>query len=145
MIHATKAKVPHIVNDASHYSDGQIDLMATAFWCGMTEHALLRRFAARRAETARSAYALFMLGSVFLCLWIWEAMHMPFRVSRIISAIEFLPFCAVFCNYPGTGAGSSGTPRSLLIKLLAPWDRVSRTFQPRFLAVPITDRIVAKS
>jgi hypothetical protein len=112
------------------YSDGQIDLMATAFLCGMTEHVLLRRFAARRAETARSAYALFMLGSVFLCLWIWEALHMPFRISRIISAIEFLPFCAVFFLFAFRNAWTNWQLRTMRMGSPGAYLRTIDSFLP---------------
>jgi len=72
------------------------DLQATAFSYGISVQQLEARLTARRKQTARLAYAAFTIGWVFLVGWIWQALVSPLTVTRIISALTFLPFCAVF-------------------------------------------------
>jgi hypothetical protein len=74
----------------------QFDLEATAFCYGIQVHQLEARLAARRLQTARIAYAALALGGLFLLGWIWHALSSPWTVTRITSALFFLPFCAVF-------------------------------------------------
>lgn len=72
------------------------DLQATAFSYGIPVHQLKARLAARRLETARIAHVAMALGWLFLVLWIWHALSSPWTVTRVTSALYFLPFCAVF-------------------------------------------------
>ena len=71
---------------------GSIDLNATAFLHGLTPASLEARIHMRRAQTKRAAYALFVLGTVGFFGWILEALSMRLSATRVISAIEFLPF-----------------------------------------------------
>jgi len=57
---------------------------------------LERRLRGRRRQTARIAYATFALGCIFLMAWVCEALSSPWTVGRVIMALEFLPFCALF-------------------------------------------------
>lgn len=75
---------------------GGFDLAATAFSYGMSVAELERRLAARRRQTARIAYATFALAVLFLLAWFWQALSAPMTSTRIISALEFLPFCLLF-------------------------------------------------
>jgi hypothetical protein len=76
--------------------DGGFDLHATAFSYGLTVIELEARLARRRLQTARIAYTTLALASVFLVAWIWRALSSPLTGTRIGSALEFLPFCALF-------------------------------------------------
>ena len=76
--------------------DGGFDLEATAFLHGISVFELKRRLVARRRQTARIAYATFALGCIFLTGWVCEALSSPWTVGRIVLALEFLPFCALF-------------------------------------------------
>jgi hypothetical protein len=76
--------------------DGSIDMLATAFSHGMSVEALAERLRFRQVQTARAAYAMLGLGSVSLVLWLYSALHMQMSSARLLSALEFLPFCALF-------------------------------------------------
>jgi hypothetical protein len=76
--------------------DGGFDLAATAFLHGISVFELKLRLAHRRRQTARIAYTMLALGSISLIAWVYEALTLPWTVGRIVSAVEFLPFCALF-------------------------------------------------
>jgi hypothetical protein len=76
--------------------DGGFDVEATAFLHGISVFELQRRLAVRRRQTARIAYATFALGCIFLTVWVCEALSSPWTAGRIILALQFLPFCALF-------------------------------------------------
>lgn len=78
------------------HEDGRINVVTTSILQGLSEEELRQRFQRTRISTARSAYALCGLGGLFLVLWIYDALHMPLMLSRLVSALEFLPFCALF-------------------------------------------------
>ena len=87
----TPAKERVFVND-----DRVLDLRATAFSQGMTEAALVRRLEERRRQTARIAWGTFVLAALFLVGWVHAALHTPLTLSRIMLAVDFLPFCGLF-------------------------------------------------
>ena len=76
--------------------DPTLDLRATAFSQGMTEDALVRRLEERRRQTARIAYGTFALACLFLIGWVHAALNTPLSLSRVMLAVDFLPFCALF-------------------------------------------------
>ena len=76
--------------------DGGFDLEATAFLHSISVFELERRLVVRRRQTARIAYATFALCCIFLTAWVCEALSSPWTMGRIVLALEFLPFCAVF-------------------------------------------------
>jgi hypothetical protein len=76
--------------------DGGYDLEATAFFHGISLFELEAQLKVRRRQTARIAYATFALGCIFLTAWIWEALSSPWTAMRVVLALEFLPFCALF-------------------------------------------------
>ena len=76
--------------------DGGYDFEATAFLHGIPLFELERRLKVRRRQTARIAYAAFGLGCIFLMAWIFEALSSPWTGMRVVLALEFLPFCALF-------------------------------------------------
>ena len=71
---------------------GHIDLVTTAFMCGVTPAVLEERLSSRRRETKRAAYALFILGTLTFVGWLLEVLNMRMSTARIMSAVEFLPF-----------------------------------------------------
>jgi hypothetical protein len=75
---------------------GGYDPEATAFLHGISLFELERRLKVRRRQTARIAYATFALGCIFLTAWICEALLSPWTAMRVVLAVEFLPFCALF-------------------------------------------------
>jgi hypothetical protein len=76
--------------------DRTLDLRATAFSQSKTDGELLRRLDERRRQTARIAYGTFTLACLFLIGWLHAALHSPLALSRIMLALDFLPFCALF-------------------------------------------------
>ena len=71
-------------------------MAATSFMLGLSEDRLRARMAHRRRQTARSAYLSFSLGVVFFVMWLYRAWAWNFDGSRILAAIQFVPFCAIF-------------------------------------------------
>src|SRR5450755_2642236 len=76
--------------------DGRIDLQATSFDFGLSPQALQARIASRRRQTAKLAYVSFVLGCVFVVLWMHRALTSRLGGSHIIGALLFVPFCAIF-------------------------------------------------
>ena len=110
---------------------GGIDLRATAFSYGISVEELLERMHERRRQTARSSYALFCLGGCFLVVWLWQAMHMPRSAARIVSALEFLPFCVLFLLVATKSAHSNWQLRTRRLGSLGDYLRTSDPFLPR--------------
>ncbi len=110
---------------------GGIDLQATAFSYGISVDELLERMHQRRRQTARSAYALFCLGGCFLLVWFWQAMHLPRSAARIVSAVEFLPFCVLFLLVATRSAHSNWQLRTRRLGSLSDYLRTSDPFLPR--------------
>ena len=76
--------------------DGSIDLQATSFDFGLSPEVLEVRIASRRRQTARLAYVSFVLGCVFVVLWMHRALTSRFGGPHIMGALLFVPFCAIF-------------------------------------------------
>jgi hypothetical protein len=76
--------------------DDGSDLKATGFLHGISLFELERQLKVRQRQTARIAYATFALGCIFLTAWICEALMSPWTAMRVVLALEFLPFCALF-------------------------------------------------
>jgi hypothetical protein len=76
--------------------DCTLDLEATAFSHGVSVAALRARLEVRRRETARLAYAMFGLGLLCLAFWLHAALRAPLTSARLMLAVDFLPFCALF-------------------------------------------------
>lgn len=76
--------------------DRRLDLEATAFSHGISAATLRARLEVRRRETARLAYVMFGLGVLCLAFWLHAASRAPLRSARLMLAVDFLPFCALF-------------------------------------------------
>jgi len=72
------------------------DMQATAISYGVSVPQLEARLAVRRLQTARVAYAALILGTTFVIGWIWHALSSPWTITRVTSALYFLPFCVIF-------------------------------------------------
>ncbi len=110
---------------------GGIDIRATAFSYSISVDELLERMHQRRRQTARTAYALFCLGGCFLVVWLWQAMHMPRSGARVISAVEFLPFCVLFLLVATRSAHSNWQLRTRRLGSLGDYLHTSDPFLPR--------------
>ena len=110
---------------------GGIDLQATAFSYGISVEELVERMHTRRQQTARSAYALFGLGACFLVVWLWQATHMRLSSARIISAVEFLPFCILFFLVATKSAWMNWQLRTRRLGSLLDYLQTSDPFLPR--------------
>jgi len=75
---------------------GVFDARATAFSYGMSVPELEVRLRSRRVQTARIAYATFVLAWFFLFGWVGHAVNSPLTAIRVISTLYFLPFCGLF-------------------------------------------------
>jgi hypothetical protein len=76
--------------------DRGFDKVATAFNYGISIDELECRLAARRRQTAQLAYALFVIGCLFVLGWVWVALRTAADGGRVLMLIRFLPFCALF-------------------------------------------------
>ncbi len=76
--------------------DGRLDEQATAFGLGLSPEQLRVRLAVRRRQTAALSYASFGLGCLFLALSTLRCLAWDFHGSRMLAALEFAPFCAIF-------------------------------------------------
>ena len=76
--------------------DRSLDLEATAFSLGISVPDLRARLDARRRETARIAYIMFVLGLLCLLAWFRSAISAPLIALRLMLAVDFLPFCVLF-------------------------------------------------
>jgi hypothetical protein len=76
--------------------EGRFDLRATAFSLGMTVAELQRRLAARRRQTALTAYALGALGAALFVSWGFKVVATPVLAGRLLLAFDFLPLCFLF-------------------------------------------------
>ena len=75
---------------------GVINVRATAYLLGITPDELEERLQQRQRQTGRAAYALSCLGALSFTCWIYGALQMTMSAARVISAVEFLPFCVLF-------------------------------------------------
>ena len=77
-------------------SDRTIDLQATAFAHGLTVPELEATLERRRRETASSAYLSLGLGWLSFLLCLFRLAMLPLTVGRLVSMVEFTPFCVTF-------------------------------------------------
>ncbi len=77
-------------------AEGWFDLQATAFSYGMTMPQLEARLVSRRRQTAVIAYGTFVLACLFFLAWLRSAMAIQWAAFRLMSMLEYLPFCLLF-------------------------------------------------
>ena len=76
--------------------DGKLDRLATAYAYGLSEAELDERLALRRRQTARMAYLAFGLAWLFLVAWLIRLVSLDGTGQRMLTAVQFTPFCLVF-------------------------------------------------
>lgn len=76
--------------------DGKLDLAATAFVHGLSDAELRRLVFVRRRQTARLAYLAFGMGWVFVGVWLWRVLDLEGTGQRIVTGVQFAPFCLIF-------------------------------------------------
>ena len=76
--------------------EGTFDLQATACSYGMTVSQLEARLASRRRQTAVIAYGTFVLACLFFLGWLRSAMVIQWAALRVMSMLDYLPFCLLF-------------------------------------------------
>jgi hypothetical protein len=111
--------------------DRTIDLKATAFSYGISVVELERRLCSRQAQTRRAAYATFSLGSLSLLLWLYGALQMRMSSARFFSALEFLPFCALFFLLAFQSAWMNWQLRTRRLSSAGAFLRTTDPFLPR--------------
>jgi hypothetical protein len=111
--------------------DRSIDLAATAFLYGISVVELERRLRSRQAQTSRAAYAMFGLGSLSLLLWLYGALQMRMSSARLLSAIEFLPFCTAFFLLAFKSAWMNWQIRTRRLASAGAFLRTTEPFLPR--------------
>lgn len=77
----------------------QIDVVGTAAAFGHSPSEFQAHMMARREETRRTALGSFVLAWVFLILWAFETLFFSWQGSRLLAALEFLPFCTALFLY----------------------------------------------
>ena len=112
------------------HADRTLDLLATAFSHGLSVAELEQRLAARRRQTAKAAYFAFALAWGFLGLWLYQALRTPWSYARVISAVEFLPFCAAFFLLAFRNAWLNWQLRTRRLGSAADYLRASEPFWP---------------
>ena len=76
--------------------DGKLDRLATAHAYGLSEVQLDECLALRRRQTARLAYLAFGLAWLFLGAWLIRLLSLDGTGQRMLTAVQFAPFCLVF-------------------------------------------------
>jgi hypothetical protein len=122
---------PSFDNRLQTDADDSIDLRATAFCFDISVEQLIERLRLRQAQTRRAAYALFSLGSVTLLLWLLGALHMEMSSARLFSALEFLPFCALFFLLAFKSAWMNWQIRTRQLGSVVAFLRTTEPFLPR--------------
>ena len=87
---------PAPVPDIPRQPDGKLDRLATAHAYRLTEAELDERLALRRRQTARMAYLAFGLAWLFLGAWLIRLLSLDGTGQRMLTAVQFAPFCLVF-------------------------------------------------
>lgn len=111
--------------------NGSMDLEATAFLHGIAVDKLSKQLRQRQAQTCRAAYATFGLGSLSLLLWLYGASYMRMSSARIVSALEFLPFCTLFFLLAFKAAWMNWQLRTLRMGSAVAFLRTTEPFLPR--------------
>jgi hypothetical protein len=75
---------------------GAFDLGATAFVNGEKSATLEDALAARQGSTARNAWVFLALGVMFFFGWLYRLLTMTWSASATLTALQFMPACAVF-------------------------------------------------
>ena len=113
-------------------SDGMIDLAAMAFVSGLSKGELGERLALRCRQTAATAYIAFGLGWVFVVAWLVRLLSLDWAGQRLLTALQFAPFCLVFFLIAFKHAHANWQMRTGLLGSAGDYVRSAEPFWPRF-------------
>ncbi len=111
--------------------DGTLDRTATAFVYGVPEAELDIWMARRRRQTATFAYVALTMGCLFLGTWFWRLLETEGTVQRVLTGLQFAPFCLVFFLAAFQQAHVNWQLRTGLIGSPADYLRSPEPFLPR--------------
>jgi len=111
--------------------DGRVDARETAFLIGVTEKELLERWEARRRNTARLAWACFLLGWILLAVWAWRSMAAPSPLGWLLSGLQVLTFCGVLFTLAFRSAWQNWQLRTRRMGTVVEFLRSPESFWPR--------------
>ena len=111
--------------------DGTIDLIATAFCFGVSVEEMAQRVRVRREQTVRAAYMMFGLGCLSLLLWLYGVLQIRMSSGRILSAVEFLPFCVLFFLLAFKSAWMNWQLRTLRMGSAVAYLQTTKPFLPQ--------------
>ncbi len=112
--------------------DGTLDMAEMAFISGLSEGELGERFALRRRQAAMTAYIAFGLGWVFVALWLLRLLSLGWTGQRLLTALQFAPFCLVFFLTAFKHAHANWQMRTGLLGSAGDYVRSPEPFWPRF-------------
>lgn len=112
-------------------ASGQIDLAATAKEVGQPLKSMTQRVLQRRDETRRSATLYFWSAVLLLGIWTIEAVSMSWHGSRLLSALEFLPFCFALFAFAFRSAWVNWQLRVGRLGSLSEYLRTTEPFLPQ--------------
>jgi hypothetical protein len=75
---------------------GVFDLDASAFLHSQRRAAFEDALTARQGSTARNAWIFLGLGALFFLGWLYRLMTMTWTANATLTALQFMPACAVF-------------------------------------------------
>jgi hypothetical protein len=75
---------------------GVFDLDASAFLHGQRRAAFEDALIVRQRSTARNAWIFLGLGALFFLGWLYRLMTMTWTANATLTALQFMPACAVF-------------------------------------------------
>src|SRR5271163_1026434 len=75
---------------------GAFDLDASAFLHGQLRAAFEDALIVRQGSTARHAWIFLGLGALFFLGWLYRLMTMTWTANATLTALQFMPACAVF-------------------------------------------------
>ncbi len=112
--------------------DGTLDRAAMAFISGLSQDELGERLALRRRQTAATAYIALGLGWVFVLAWLVRLLSLDWAGQRLLTALQFAPFCLVFFLTAFKHAHANWQLRTGLLGSAGDYVRSSEPFWPRF-------------
>ncbi len=112
--------------------DGRMDTATMTFVYGLSESELGQHLAQRRRQTAVTAYVAFGLGWVFLGAWLLRLLNLDWTGQRLLTALQFGPFCLMFFLTAFKHAHANWQMRTGLLGSAGDYLRSAEAFWPGF-------------
>ena len=90
------------------------------------------RLALRRRQTALTAYIAFAMGWVFVILWLLRLLSLDWTGQRLLTALQFAPFCLVLFLTALKHAHANWQLRTGLLGSAGDYVHSAEPFWPRF-------------